>query len=89
MAFTKQEMECVLIYSESSKTWEAYTNIPKFMRKFEKRGWRKTKDIHADGEICGMEFVAPANAVTVRTPNSKRTLSDEQKQKLAEGRKKT
>lgn len=89
MAFTKQEMECVLIYSESSKKWEAYTNIPKYMRKFEKQGWKKTREIHADGEICGMEFMAPANAVTIRAPSSKRTLSDEQKQKLVEGRKKT
>ena len=39
MPYSKEEKQLTINYEEETKTWEAWTNIKRFMNMFQKRGW--------------------------------------------------
>lgn len=49
-----------------------------------KGGEQTSETRHTDGSWQGATFRAPATAISIRNPNAKRTMSDEQKQAMAE-----
>lgn len=72
------------LYITSEEQWEAYTTIPKDIRKFEKQGWMlKTEELYPDKSVYSRTYVAPRNAITIRTPH-KRVISEEQRKAASE-----
>ena len=39
MPYSKEEKQLTINYEEETKTWEAWTNIKRFMNMFQRRGW--------------------------------------------------
>ena len=85
---TPEEREVLINISadENGKLWaEVDTTIQKYANKCIKQGWEQTSETrHTDGSWQGATFRAPATAISIRNPNAKRTMSDEQKQAMAE-----
>ena len=85
---TPEEREVLInIYpDEDGKLWaEIDTTIQKYANKCIKQGWEQTSETrHTDGSWQGATFRAPASAISIRNPNVKRTMSEEQKQIMAE-----
>ena len=85
---TPEEREVLINFSadEIGKLWaEVDTTIQKYANKCIKQGWEQTSETrHTDGSWQGATFRAPATAISIRNPNAKRTMSDEQKQAMAE-----
>lgn len=85
---TPEEREVLInIYpDEDGKLWaEIDTTIQKYANKCIKQGWEQISETrHTDGSWQGATFRAPATAISIRNPNAKRTMSEEQKQVMAE-----
>ena len=85
---TPEEREVLInIYSdEDGKLWaEIDTTIQKYANKCIKQGWEQLSETrHTDGSWQGATFRAPASAISIRNPNAKRTMSEEQKQIMSE-----
>ena len=85
---TPEEREVLInIYpNEDGKLWaEIDTTIQKYANKCIKQGWEQISETrHTDGSWQGATFRAPASAISIRNPNAKRTMSEEQKQIMAE-----
>ena len=85
---TPEEREVLINISadENGKLWaEIDTTIQKYANKSIKQGWEQTSETrHTDGSWQGATFRAPATAIGIRNPNAKRTMSDAQKQAMAE-----
>ena len=85
---TPEEREVLInIYpDEDGKLWaEIDTTIQKYANKCIKQGWEQISETrHTDGSWQGATFRAPASAISIRNPNAKRTMSEEQKQIMAE-----
>ena len=85
---TPEEREVLInIYpDEDGKLWaEIDTTIQKYANKCIKQGWEQISEIrHTDGSWQGATFRAPASAISIRNPNAKRTMSEEQKQIMSE-----
>ena len=78
-----EERETVLVYDNVDKVWRMDTTIPKHINKAKKQGWTQTAEyIYEDGTVCGGAFEASAKAITIRDPNKKRVMSDEQMKNL-------
>lgn len=78
-----EEKETVLIYDSVDKMWYMDTTVPKHMNKAKKQGWTQTAEyIYEDGTTCGGVFEAPDKAITIRNPNKKRVMSEEQMKNL-------
>ena len=85
---TPDEREVLInIYpDEDGKLWaEIDTTIQKYANKCIKQGWEQISETrHTDGSWQGATFRAPASAISIRNPNAKRTMSEEQKQIMSE-----
>ena len=85
---TPEEREVLInIYpDEDGKLWaEIDTTIQKYANKCIKQGWEQISETrYTDGSWQGATFRAPASAISIRNPNVKRTMSEEQKQIMAE-----
>lgn len=85
---TPEEREVLInIYpDEDGKLWaEIDTTIQKYANKCIKQGWEQISETrHSDGSWQGATFRAPASAISIRNPNAKRTMSEEQKQIMSE-----
>ena len=80
---TTEERETVLVYDNVNKVWHMDSTIPKHFNKAKKQGWKQIAEfIYDDGVVCGGAFEAPAKAITIRDPNKKRVMSDEQMKNL-------
>lgn len=88
MYWSKEELEVCLVYDDLLGSWEAYTNMPKYKRKFEKQGWTLKKTDVVNKKEISWTFVAPTNGVSIRNPNKQRVVSDEQKEAASQRMKK-
>ena len=78
-----EERETVLVYDNIDKVWRMDSTVPKHFNKAKKQGWIQTAEfVYEDGTVCGGAFEAPAKAITIRDPNKKRVMSDEQMKNL-------
>jgi len=92
---TKEERETYISIDEFEDMWIADTSIQKDINKFIKQGWTMlNKYTYPDGQIYAAVFTAPRNAISIRAVSptktkKKRVVSEEQKQKMQEGRRKS
>ena len=78
-----EEKEAILNYSYVDKKWYMTSFVPKIFKRALKQEWTVVvKYEYEDGTAAGYEFEAPPNAVTIRNPNKKRVMSDEQMKNL-------
>lgn len=78
-----EERETVLVYDNVDRVWLMDSTVPKHFNKAKKQGWKQTAEfIYEDGTVCGGAFEAPATAITIRNPNKKRVMTDEQLKNL-------
>ena len=83
---TKEERECVLVYSEIDDKWYVDVSVGKLKTKFIKQGWTQTSETTLpDGTWVASTFEMPYKAVSIRnTSKPKREMSDEQRKLMAE-----
>ena len=83
---TKEERECVSVYSEIDDKWYVDVSVAKLRTKFIKQGWTQTsKTTLPDGTWVASTFEAPYKSISIRNPEkSGRVLTDEQKKELSE-----
>lgn len=88
--FSRDEYETIMSYDYVAKKWTAYSNIPSAISKFKNKGWKVISELfYPDGSIESCKFEAPASAVTIRNAvGTKRTISQEHKEKLLAAAKK-
>ena len=80
---TSEERETVLVYDGITKKWYADTTLPKHANRFKKQGWDQTTEyVYEDGLVCGGAFEGSEKAITIRNPNKKRVMSEEQMKNL-------
>jgi hypothetical protein len=80
---TNEEKETVIVYDNINKKWYADTTLNKHANRFKKQGWTQTTEyVYEDGSICGGAFEGSEKAITIRNPNKKRVMSDEQMKNL-------
>lgn len=83
---TKEERECVLVYSEIDNKWVADVSIAKLKTRFLKQGWMQTSETTLpDGTWVASTFETPYHAVGIRSSEKKvRELTEEQRKELSE-----
>ncbi len=83
---TKEERECILIYSEIDNKWVADVSVAKLKTRFLKQGWTETSvTTLQDGTWVASTFEAPYHAVGIRSSEKKiRELTEEQRKELSE-----
>ena len=83
---TKEERECVLVYSEVDDKWYVDVSVAKLRTKFIKQGWTQTSETTLpDGTWVSSTFEAPYKGISIRNPEkSGRVLTDEQKKEMSE-----
>lgn len=75
---TLEERETLITYDSVDKTWIMDSFTPKFFRKTLKQGQTPIrKYIYEDGTVCGMTFIAPERAITIRS-TTKKQMSEKQ-----------
>lgn len=80
---SNEEKETVIVYSSIDKKWYVDTTLAKHMNKFKRQEWTQTAEyVYEDGTVCGGVFEGSAKAITIRNPNKKRVMSDEQMKNL-------
>lgn len=80
---TNEERETVIVYDNIEKVWTMDSTVVKHFNKALKQGWTPiTQLVYEDGTVCGMVLKASTNAITIRNPNKKRVMSDEQMKNL-------
>lgn len=78
-----EERETVIVYDGINKKWYVDTTLAKHMNKFKKQGWTQTAEyVYDDGTACGGVFEASDKGITIRNPNKKRVMSEEQMKNL-------
>ena len=78
-----EERETVLVYDYVDKVWHMDSTVMKHVNKAKKQDWDQTVEyVYDDGTVCGGKFKAKATAITIRNPNKKRVMSDEQMKNL-------
>lgn len=78
-----EERETVIVYDNINKKWYADTTLSKHVNKFKKQGWTQTAEyVYEDGLVCGGAFEGTEKSITIRNPNKKRVMSDEQMKNL-------
>jgi hypothetical protein len=78
-----EERETIIVYDNIDKKWYADTTIAKHINRFKKQGWIQTAEyVYDDGSPCGGAFEASEKAITIRNPNKKRTMTEEQMKNL-------
>jgi len=84
---SQQEMETHISYDLVDKKFKAWTTIKRDITKFKTQGWELIKtEYYQDGTVYSATYEAPENAVTFRKLNSKRTMTEEKKEQLRQGR---
>lgn len=79
---TIEERETIYVYDGVNKTWNMTSMVPKHFRKALKQGWEPIAQyVHEDNTVCGMEFVAPERALTIRS-TAKKQMSEKQMKNL-------
>jgi len=90
------ERETLYRYNEDEGEWIADSSIPRDIHKLENQGWTEILvQYYKDGSVMSKQFKAPRNCLSPRSYNPdkaksdkpKRVMTDELKQKMAEGRK--
>lgn len=83
---TKEERECILVYSEADNKWYADVSVGKLKTKFIKQGWIQTSETTLpDGTWVASTFEAPYHSVGIKGMNKRvRTMTDEQRKELSE-----
>lgn len=83
---TKEERECVLVYSEVDDKWYVDVSVAKLRTKFVKQGWVQTSvTTLPDGTWVASTFEAPYKGISIRNPEKTgRVLTDEQKKEMSE-----
>jgi hypothetical protein len=93
---SKEERETYYRIDDVDNMWIADAAIPKDIHKLERQGWILIDtQYYKDGEVMSKRFKAPRKCLSPRSYNPdkpksdkpKRIVSEEQKQKMAEGRK--
>lgn len=80
---SNEERETIIGYDNIDKVWTMDSTIVKHFNKALKQGWTpKVRYVYDDGTVCGMVLVAPEHAITIRNPNKKRVMNDEQMKNL-------
>ena len=80
---SNEERETVIVYDNVEKKWYADTTLAKHINKFKRQGWKQTAEyVYDDGSLCGGAFEGSDKAITIRNPNIKRVMSDEQMKNL-------
>lgn len=80
---SSEERETVLVYDSMDKMWYMDSTVMKHVNKAKKQDWDQTVEyVYDDGTVCGGKFKAKATAITIRNPNKKRVMSDEQMNNL-------
>ncbi len=84
MKLTKEEMETIIRFDESSQTATVYTCSRAWKTKFRKLAEQNKafKLIDQDAESVTFEF--PKSLITIRSRKVKRELTEEERQKLSE-----
>lgn len=75
------EQETILTYDKLTKTWHYYSDVPEHNHKYEKLIDAERKDVEPSGRISVLEGDV-LGGVTVRAPQAKKQLTDEQRQIL-------
>ena len=77
-AFTSQERETSLLWDETTRCWDVWTNIPKHMRLFQRiaEAHDVTPALSPEGR---MRVILPEKAVSFRRPITM-TVTDEQRE---------
>lgn len=80
---SNEERETVIVYDNVDKKWRADTTIAKHANKFKKQSWTQIAEyVYEDGVVCGGAFEGSERAITIRNPNKRREMSDEQMKNL-------
>lgn len=80
---TAEEKETLLNYSYIDKKWYLTSFVQKHFNRALKQDWTVlVKYEYEDGTAAGYEFEAPAHAITIRNPNKKRVMNENQMQNL-------
>lgn len=83
----KEERETIITISEDEISWNISTNIQKDYNKFVKQNWNQVERInYEDGKLMEARFIVPRKAISFRNYSKKREVSEEQKEKLKNGR---
>ena len=69
---TKEERECILVYSEADNKWYADVSVGKLKTKFIKQGWIQTSETTLpDGTWVASTFEAPYHSVGIKGMNKR------------------
>lgn len=84
-----EERETIIVYSDADHKWRTETSVLKHYRKFIKQKWTQTSiTTNENGDFVSAEFENTDKGISIRnTTITREPMSDEHKQKLAEGRK--
>jgi len=83
---TKEERECVMVYSEFDDKWYIETSVSKLRTKLLRQGYTEISQMTLpDGTWVSSEFETPYKAISIRnTSKPKREMSEEQRRVLSE-----
>ena len=83
---TKEERECVLVYSEIDDKWYVDVSVGKLKTKFIKQGWTQTSETTLpDGTWVASTFEALYHSVGIKgTTKRVRNMTDEQRKELSD-----
>lgn len=90
MALTKYEQEVVINFNAADDTADLYTADPVWMRKMDKLVEQnpaqfQLKEVQRyHGKIISKRYIFPKRFVSIRTKDTKRELTEEQKKQLSE-----
>lgn len=80
-SYAAEEREVHLLMDDVDRVWRADVYIPKYIRMFQKAGWKQiSSQMNDKGIEIAATFEAPAHAITIRkAERKKRTLTAEQR----------
>lgn len=81
MGYRTEERETILNYDPATEQWYVWTNIPAYINKFQKQGWKMIRSTIENGSIIDAEFIGEKRLVSIRDASKpKRTGRFEQKE---------
>lgn len=85
-SYSAEEQEVHLWFDPIDKIWRADSSVPKFIRAFQRAGWKQTgSQISNKGNEIYGSFEAPPYAISIRkAERKKRVMTDEQRAAAAE-----
>jgi hypothetical protein len=86
---TPEEKETVIVYSESSNEVTIHTSSRPVITKLKKAGYKEiTHDAYSKTFVTDKKFISFRTETKSKPKKTTRTLTEEHKQKMIEGRKK-